>query len=147
MIGLSASKIGNLYFVPSGEKSLFWRSQPAALDAKVFVTDELFERLVSAFLAGKGINWLELCIEKPGVLEFGWEPDGSRKKWKLESTTDLSCVDVESIDIGIRLFEGQPLFYFFALITDVIPSPLLWGASIFLAFIAWRWIEFLLIRK
>jgi hypothetical protein len=107
MIGLSASKIGNLYFVPPVEKELFWPSQPAALDATVFVCDELFERLVSAFQAGKGINWLELSIEKPGILEYGREPDGSRITWKLESTTDQSCVDVESIDVGIGLFEGR----------------------------------------
>jgi hypothetical protein len=62
MIGLSASKIGNLCFVPPGKKGLFGPSQPAALDAKVFVTDELFERLMSTFQAGKGINWLEPVI-------------------------------------------------------------------------------------
>jgi hypothetical protein len=146
-IGLSASKIGNLYFVPPGKKGLFWPSQPAALDANVFVSDELFERLVSTFQAGKVVNWLELYIEKPGVLGYGWEPDGSRITWKLESTTELSYVDVSSIDIGIGLFEGQPLLYFVALITDVIPGPLLWGAFVFLAFVAWRWIVFLLIRK
>lgn len=146
-IGLSASKIGNLYFVPPGEKDLFGPSQPASLEATVFVSDELFERLVSTFQAGKGTNWLELCIEKPDVLEYGWEPDGSHITWKLENTTDLSCVDVESIEVGTRLFEGQPLLYFFALIADAIPGPLLWVAFVFLAFIAWRWIEFLLIRK
>lgn len=146
-IGLSASKIGNLCFVPPGEKDLFWPSQRAALDADVFVSDELFERLVSTFHAGKGTNWLELDIEKPGVLEYGWEPDGSRKTWKLESTTGLSYVDVESIDVGIGLFEEQPSPYFFALIADVIPGPLQWVAIGFLAFIAWRWIVLLLIRK
>jgi hypothetical protein len=88
-----------------------------------------------------------LYIEKSGVLEYGWEPDGSRKTWKLESTIDLSCVDVESIDVSIGLFEGQSLSYFFALIADVIPGPFFWGAIGFLAFIAWRWIVFLLIRK
>jgi len=147
LIGLSASKIGNLYFVPPGEKDLFGPSQPAALEATVFVSDELFERLLSTFQAGKRINWLELYIEKSGVLEYGWEPDGSRKTWKLENITDKSCVDVENIDVGTKLFEGQPLHYFIALITDVIPGPLLWVAFVFLAFIAWRWIEFLLIRK
>jgi hypothetical protein len=106
-IGLSASKIGNLYFVPPSKKELFWPSVPAALDATVFVCDELFEGLVSAFQAGKRINWLELHIEKPGVLEFGWEPDGSRVTWKLESATDPSSVDVESIDFGIGLFDGR----------------------------------------
>jgi hypothetical protein len=100
-IGLSASKIGNLCFVPPGEKDLFWPSQSAALDADVFVSDELFDGLVSALQSGKRATWLELEIEKRGVLEYGWEPDGSRKVWKLESTTEMSCVDVESMDVGI----------------------------------------------
>jgi len=135
-IGLSASKIGNLHFVPPGEKGLFWHSEPAALDAAVFVSDEMFERLVSTFQAGKEINWIELSIEKPGVLEYGWEPDGSRMTWKLESTTDLSYVDVESIDINVVLFGRQPFLYFFALIVDGFPGPLLTVAIGFLAFIA-----------
>jgi hypothetical protein len=106
-IGLSASKIGNLYFVRPVERSWIWPSHRAVLEARVFVCDELFETLVSAFQAGKRTNWLELYIEKPGVLEFGWEPDGSRITWNLKSTTDLPCVDVESIEFGIGLFEGR----------------------------------------
>jgi len=43
-------------------------------------------------------------IEKQGVLEYGWEPDGSRKVWKLESATQPSCVDVGNISIAIELF-------------------------------------------
>lgn len=146
-IGLSASKIGNLCFVPPGEKDLFVPAQPAALDARVFVSDELFERLVNSFQAGKKANWLELDIEKPGVLEYGWEPDGSRKTWKLENEKDLSYVDVSSIDISTGLFEEQPKLHFFAQIADVIPGPLVWLAIGFLAFIACKWIVLLLIRK
>jgi hypothetical protein len=119
-IGLSASKIGNLYFVPPGEKDLFWPSQPAALDATVFVSDGLFDRLVSALQAGKKVTWLDLEIEKEGVLKYGWEPDGSRKTWKLESTTDPSRVDVESIEFGIGLFEGRFRAFLWAAILFVL---------------------------
>jgi hypothetical protein len=100
-MGLSDSKIGALVFVPPGEKGLFWPSEPAVLQANIFVSDELFDRLVSAFQSGKRATWLELEIEKQGVLEYGWEPDGSRMVWKLESKTETSVVDVESMDVGI----------------------------------------------
>jgi hypothetical protein len=100
-MGLSDSKIGTLAFVPPGEKGLFFYSQPAYLRANIFVNDELFDRLVSALQFGKRATQLEFEIEKQGVLEYGWEPDGSRKVWKLESTTETSCVDVESMDVEI----------------------------------------------
>jgi hypothetical protein len=100
-MGLSDSKIGALVFIPPGEKILFWFSQPAILQANVFVNDEFFDRLVFALQSGKRTTRLELEIQKQGVLEFGWEPDGSRRVWKLESTTETSCVDVESMDFGL----------------------------------------------
>ncbi len=146
-IGLSDAKIGNLCFVPPVKGDSFWPSQRAALDAVVFVTDELFESLVSALVAGKRIDRIELDIEKPCTLEYGWEPDGSRKIWKLESTTDSSYVDVGRIDFGARLIEGRPFLYFFQRIADIVPGWLLWATIGFIALMVGRWVLFLLIRK
>jgi hypothetical protein len=101
---LSDSKIGALVFHPPGEKILFWFSQPAVLQANVFVSDDFFDRLVSVLQSGKRATWLVLKIEeKRGVLEYGWVPNDFLKVWKLESTTEASCLDVESMDVGIAL--------------------------------------------
>ena len=145
-LGLSDSKIGELVFVPPGEKSRFWSRQPAALQADVWVSNELFDGLVSALQHGEKATWLELEIEKEGILEYGWEPDGSRATWKLENETKLNHVDLEELAIGVGPFQGRPS-RFFAQITDIIPSPLLWVTIGILAFIFWEWIWSLLIRK
>jgi hypothetical protein len=49
-------------------------------------------------------KWLQLEIEKQGILKYGWEPDGSRMTWKLDGTTDPQYVDVQRMDIGIEIF-------------------------------------------
>jgi hypothetical protein len=103
-LGQSDSRIGALVFVPPFKGDLMWRLYPAILEANVHVGDEFFDRLVGALQSGKKAKWLELEIEKQGALEYGWEPDGSRIIWKLESTTESSWVNVESIDIGIETF-------------------------------------------
>jgi hypothetical protein len=103
-IGLSDCKIGELCFVPGVSKDDLSPSVLAALDARVFVSDEVFELLLSTFQAGREAKWLDLEIEKKGVLQYGWEPDGSRMEWKLESATEVSYVDVEQVDIGMELF-------------------------------------------
>jgi hypothetical protein len=100
---LSDSKIGALTFCPPVKEDWAWRFHPAVIEANVHVGDELFDRLVSALQSGKRATWLKLEIEKRGVLEYGGEPDGSRRVWKLESTTEVSCLDVESMDVGIIL--------------------------------------------
>jgi hypothetical protein len=107
---LSDCKIGALVFDPSGEKGFFFYSRPARFQANIFVSDELFDRLVNALLSGKRIRWIALTIERPGVLEYkhevlgcDWDPEELRKVWKLENTTEASCVDVKSMDFGITL--------------------------------------------
>lgn len=97
---LSASKIGYLGFFPAAEKD-----QPASLEAEVFISDGLFDSLVNAFQAGRRANWLRLEIEKQGVLEYGAEPDGSCRTWKVETSTAPSFVDAERIDVDIELFD------------------------------------------
>jgi hypothetical protein len=99
---LSDSKIGALVFFPPIKGDLMWRLHPAVLEANVHVNDEIFDRLVRALQSGKKAKWLALEIEKQGVIEYGWEPDGSRMVWKLESTTEASYVDVEGMEVGIN---------------------------------------------
>lgn len=103
-LNLSESKIGELVFCPASEAGDFHPASPAALDATLFVSDELHGRLLDAFQAGKRASLLTMEIEKQEVLKFGWEPDGSRKVWKLESATEPSTVDVGSFGITIELF-------------------------------------------
>jgi hypothetical protein len=100
-IGQSDFRIGALVFAPPSKGDWAWRFHPAVIEANVHVGDEFFDRLVSAIQSGKRATWLRVEIEKRGVLEYGWEPDGSRRVWKLESTTEASCLDVESMDVGI----------------------------------------------
>ena len=69
---LSDSKIGALAFCPPVKEDWAWRFHPAVIEANVHVGDELFDRLVSALQSGKRSTWLELEIEKRGVLEYGW---------------------------------------------------------------------------
>lgn len=102
-LGLSPSKIGELGFYPPSEKGDFFPGRPAALEAMAFVSDELFDGLVTTLRATKPATWLVLEIEKQGVLEYGWEPDGSRRIWKLESVAEPSYVDVEMMEIGFDL--------------------------------------------
>lgn len=145
-LALSNSKIGALAFVPPDRDLLLWRWRRAALDADVFVSDELFERLVSALQAGRKANWLDIEIGKNEELEYGREPDRSRSFWKLESPTEVSYVDIEGIDIDIAYSRSffdrlrMPIAY---LIASPIRSVII-GA---LAFIALKWIVFLLTRK
>jgi hypothetical protein len=102
---LATSKIGALTFHPPSKQLDFFPASPAFLDAHLYVGDEYFDRLLSALQAGKRVMGIDLEIEKPGFLEYGREPDGSRIVWKLENTTEPSTVHVESMNIGIELFE------------------------------------------
>jgi hypothetical protein len=102
-LALSTSKIGELGFYPSSEKDDFYAARAASLEAMVFVSDQIFENLLANFRAAMLPSSIELEIEKDGVLEYGWEPDGSRQVWKLEKTNDPSYVNVESFEVATDL--------------------------------------------
>lgn len=102
-LGLSKFKIGELGFYPASGGGDFYPGRKATLEAMAYVSDALFEKLLTAFQALKSVGWLSLDVQKNGVLEYGWEPDGSRKVWKLESATEPSYINLERIDIGLDL--------------------------------------------
>jgi hypothetical protein len=104
-MNLSTSKIGDLGFYPASEAGDFFPPRPASLEATLFIGDELHDRLLGALQVGRKPTWLHLEVEREGVLGFGWEPDGSRIVWKLESETEPSHVDVQELSIGINLFD------------------------------------------
>lgn len=97
---LSTSKIGILSFVPPDKRDRFWRWRASELCARVFVSDEVFQSLVSALAAGRKAILLSLDIERKSVLKYGWEPDGSRAVWNLENTTEPTFVFVVAMEIA-----------------------------------------------
>lgn len=102
-IGLSESKIGFVSFMPSECENRSKSPIHVNLDATIFVDDSFLEKILSALQAGKVIEWINILIEKEGILTYGWEPDGSRKLWKLEASNVCTDVDVVSLGMNIKL--------------------------------------------
>jgi hypothetical protein len=128
-INLSESKIGVLRYEPSMKgEGRFSRAIPAYLEAIIYLSDELHGRLLDAILARRRPIRLDLEIEKVDALGYGWEPDGSRKVWKIESTTEPSEVNASSINLRMGLLVGWR--YLLAYIVDIVPGPLLWAAIV-----------------
>jgi hypothetical protein len=103
-LSLSAEKIGELGFYPDYGKKDMIPSRPASLEAFVFVDDQLFERISHALQSGGRTEAIYLYVEKKDILDFGWEPDGSRIVWKLDNPTEPSFVDVTRLEIRLSLF-------------------------------------------
>ena len=98
-INLSESKIGELGFCPPSKGGDFGRDSAGGLDAVLFVSDELHDRMMNLLEVGKKPTWLNLQIDKQGTLEYGWEPDGSRIIWKTDELAEPSFVDVIEVNI------------------------------------------------
>ena len=98
MLNLSADKIGRVEFHPAFPPP---EKEPASLLAKVFVSDLLFDNLWAIF---RRPLFLSLSLEKEGVIEYGWEPDGSRVIWKIQDLGEPSHVDISAIKCDARLF-------------------------------------------
>ena len=105
ILKLSKDKIGELTFCPPGKADEVNAAKPASLIAIVFLDDRLFDSLMNTLHSGKRPKWLHLDIEREGTLGYGWEPDGSRKEWKIENPSDPASVDVTRIAMGIELFK------------------------------------------
>lgn len=105
-LGLSEEKIGELGFFPALEPGPgdLWKTQPASLEAFVFVNDGLFADIANALKAGRTTDLIDIEIERKGVLAYGWEPDGSRIVWGIENTNEPSYVDVTGLKIRLSLF-------------------------------------------
>ena len=103
-IGLGDEKIGVLGFYPDYAARDFVPSRPASLEASVFVTDRLFETIISAVLAGRKAELIYLYIEEKEIMEYGWEPDGSRLIWKIDDATKPSYVNVSQLEIRFALY-------------------------------------------
>ena len=97
---LSESKIGRVHFGPE-EKGLLWFLHPGQILARVFVSDDFFDRLVAALQSGKRAKYVQLTAEerKRGTLEY----ETGTLVWKLESASESSFIDVESMSIEISL--------------------------------------------
>lgn len=104
-LGLSKNKIGELEFCPPRKADVVNAAAPASLEAIVFLDDQLFDKLMNTLRSGKRPKWLQVDIEKEGALGYGWEPDGSRKEWKIDNPCDPTSVDVTRIAMGIELFK------------------------------------------
>jgi hypothetical protein len=102
---LSKDKIGELTFCPPSRADEVSAATAASLDATLFLDDQLFDSLMSTLNSGKRPEWLQLDIEEEGALGYGWEPNGSRMKRKIDNPTDPAQVDVTSIAVGIELFK------------------------------------------
>jgi len=100
----SKDKIGSLNFHPPSKKDEVNDASPASLQANVFLDDQIFNSLMNTLHSGKRPKWLQLDIEREGTLEYGWEPDGSRKEWKIDNPSDIATIDVTSIAMGTELF-------------------------------------------
>ncbi len=101
---LSENKIGQLSFCPPYKGDGIGFSSPGELGAEIFVTNELFEMLSNTLQARRKSTQVCLELGMPDAIRFGWEPDGSRKVWKLESTTETSSVAIESFHLWAGLF-------------------------------------------
>ena len=103
-LNLSTDKVGKLTFCPPLAADVLSVATPAALDATVFLDDQLFESLLSALYSGKRPQWLQLDIEKVGTIGYGWEPDGSRMVWKIDDPSKPASIDISGVSMGIELF-------------------------------------------
>jgi hypothetical protein len=103
-LNLSKDKIGELTFGPPRKADEVNTATPAFLEAIVFLDDRSFDNLMNTLLSGKRPKWLNLDIESEGTLGYGWEPDGSRKEWKIDDLSDTATVDVTTIAMGTELF-------------------------------------------
>ena len=103
-LSLSNDKIGELNFCPPIKKAELNDASPASLEASVFLDDKLFDSIMNTLPSGKRAELIQLDIESEGALGYGWEPDGSRMKWKIDNPSESSHVDVISIAMGIELF-------------------------------------------
>jgi hypothetical protein len=105
-LGLSEEKIGELGFFPAigpgpGD---FFRTQPATLEAFVFVNGQLLEDIANALKVGRKTELIYVDIEHKGALAYGWEPDGSRIVWKIDNAREPSYVNVTGLKIRLSLF-------------------------------------------
>lgn len=103
ILKLSRDKIGELTFCPPSKADEVNAATSASLDATVFLDDRLFDSFMNTLHSGKRPKWLHLDIEREGTL--GWEPDSSRKEWKIENPSDPASVDITRIAMGIELFK------------------------------------------
>lgn len=104
-LGLSNERIGELGFYPDYEQRDFLPARPASLEAFVFVSDQMFDSIESALQAlGRTESIFIYLAECKGVLEFGWEPDGSRMLWKINDAAEPAYLGVTQLQIRLSLF-------------------------------------------
>jgi hypothetical protein len=103
-LGLTAEKIGSLGFYPALKSRDDIPARDASMEAYVFVNDSIFENLTSYVKHGKKAFPVRLDIEGKPALAYGWEPDGSRKTWKIDKPDDPAYVDVTRVTIEIAMF-------------------------------------------
>ena len=105
-LGLSDEKIGELGFYPDYEQRDFVPARPASLEAFVFVGDQTFDGLTNTLQAGGKTESIFVYLkERKGILEFGWEPDGSRMVWKIDDATKPAYVDVTELQMRLSLID------------------------------------------
>ena len=60
---------------------------------------------MTALLLGKKPDHFEIYFEGEGILSYGWEPDGSRIEWKIQSDKKtISTVNVSTFSYQFTLF-------------------------------------------
>ncbi len=102
-LALNEEKIGTLGFFPSSGSRDDRPGRDASLEAYVFVSDEMFDRLVRSIQAGSWPDSIQVDLGSGDSLEYGWEPDGSRIVWKIEKPASPTYINVAGMQLSIPL--------------------------------------------
>jgi hypothetical protein len=102
-LALNDEKIGTLGFFPGSESRDDLPGRDASLEAYVFVTDEIFDRLIRSIQAGRKPDSIHVDLGGGDSLEYGWEPDGSRMVWKIDKPTSPAYIKVAGMQFNVPL--------------------------------------------
>jgi hypothetical protein len=104
-LGLGEDKIGELGFYPPKEKSDDLPAYPATLEAYIFVSDHDFEGTLRSVGNGGSGATVSLYVVKGTSIVYGWEPDGSRVVWAIETASEPAYAPISEVKIELPLYK------------------------------------------
>jgi hypothetical protein len=84
---LDENKLGRVFFYEASVDEFASYSIPPLVYFNIFLKDKQFDEIKQAMLHGLPIANLSCGIDG---LDYGWEPDGSHKEWKLKEGEEVN---------------------------------------------------------
>jgi hypothetical protein len=108
-----ADAVGQLFFAGEVRNADLAEDTAAMLLANIFIDDNTFERIehhlsqrgeikqLTIDAAPEGFSYFSTAPDESDkkVLEYGWEPDGSRLIWNIDEATGPNKLQIKSFDI------------------------------------------------